>query len=62
LRSAAVYDGRVRIVRRILLAAAVLAAAVGYVVAAAVRAVPEVRARKARLRKERAAAARGGSG
>jgi hypothetical protein len=62
LRRSAVYDGQVRIVRRILLAAAVLAALVGYVIAAAVRAAPEVRARKARLREERAAAARSGSG
>jgi hypothetical protein len=61
LRSAAVYDGDVRIVRRILLAAAALVAVAAYVVGASVRAVPEVRARKARLRHERAAAARGGS-
>jgi hypothetical protein len=48
-------------VRRIVLAAAALAAVAAYVVGASVRAVPEVRARKARLRQERAAAARGGS-
>ncbi|MGL6279933.1 MAG: hypothetical protein ACRC50_10310 [Gaiella sp.] len=44
--------------RRILLAATVVTAAAGYVVFESVRSVPEVRARKRRLREERAAAAR----